>query len=84
MLFIDCYGKNIYVDKKLAGYISLEGDFFASGHKFGSMTEYGEIYLNDEYVGYIEDNGDIFIGDIVGGYTENGNLYFDSEAFSKR
>ena len=80
MLFLDSFGKNVYIDDELAGYISpSSGDMFANGHKFGSLTEYGEIYLNEEYVGYIEDNGDIYIGDNIGGYVSStGDLHFDS------
>lgn len=84
MLFIDCFGKNVYVDKEHLGYISPEGDMFANGHKFGTLTEDGEIYLQDEYVGYIEDNGDIFINGEPGGYINNQNdLVFDSKALMK-
>ena len=32
MLFIDSFGKNIYVDNVLAGYVSMEGTFYTKGH----------------------------------------------------
>ena len=86
MLFLDSFGKNVYIDDQLAGYISPDsGDMFANGYKFGSLTEYGEIYLQNEYVGYIEDNGDIYIGEFVGGYVSpSGDLHFDSAALKQR
>lgn len=84
MLFIDCYGKNVYIDDEHVGYISPEGDFFANGHKFGCLTENGEIYLQDEYIGYIEDNGDIFVNGEEGGYVSDQNdLVFKSKALQK-
>ena len=61
MIFIECYGKNVYIDDELAGYISPDGDFFANGHKFGCLSPDGDIYLQGEYVGYIEDNYEIII-----------------------
>ena len=82
MLFLDSYGKNVYFDDELVGYISpSSGDMYSKGHKFGSLTEYGEIYFNDEYMGYIEDNGDIYINEHVAGYVSSTNdLHFDSVA----
>ena len=82
MLFIDSFGKNIYVDNILAGYISMEGTFYAKGQSFGNLTDSGDIYFNGEYVGYIEDNGDIYIREAYAGYVENGDLYFDSLAMN--
>ena len=81
MIFIECYGKNVYIDDELVGYISPEGDFFANGHKFGAMSEEGDIYLQDEYVGYIEDNMEIIINGEPGGYVSDKNdIVFSSKA----
>lgn len=81
MLYISCYGKNVYVDDELVGYISPDGDFFASGHKFGSLSPEGDIYLQGEYVGYIEDNNELIIKDEPGGYVDDqNNLVFSSRA----
>jgi len=83
MIFIECYGKNVYIDEELVGYISPDGDFFAKGHKFGAMSAEGDIYLQGEYVGYIEDN-DIIINGEPGGYVnERNDLVFSSEALLK-
>ena len=84
MIFIECYGKNVYIDDELAGYISPDGDFFARGHKFGSLSSEGDIYLQGEYVGYIEDNYDIIINGEPGGYVnEKNDLVFSSQALMK-
>ena len=37
MIFVECFGKNVYIDDELVGYILPSGDFFANGHKFGTM-----------------------------------------------
>lgn len=81
MLFISSYGKNVYIDDELVGYISSEGTLYANGHKFGELSEEGDIYLNGEYVGFIEDNGEIYIKNNYGGYLNSSNdLCFDSKA----
>lgn len=84
MIFIECYGKNVYIDEELVGYISPDGDFFAQGHKFGAMSAEGDIYLQGEYVGYIEDNNDIIIDGEPGGYVnERNDIVFSSKALMK-
>ena len=84
MLFISSFGKNVYIDDELVGYISKEGTMFANGYKFGELGEEGDIYLNGEYVGFIDDNGDIYIRNTYGGYVNSSNdLCFDSKALAK-
>lgn len=84
MIFIECYGKNIYIDDELVGYISPDGDFFANGYKFGSMSAEGDIYIQGEYVGYIEDNYDFIInGEISGHVNPNNDIMLSSQALMK-
>ena len=84
MIFIECYGKNVYVDDELAGYISPDGDFFARRHKFRSMSAEGDIHLNREYLGYIEDNNEIIINGEPGGYVnDRHDLVFSYQALLK-
>ena len=85
MLFIECYGKNVYIDDELVGYISpTSGDMYADGHKFGNLTPEGDIYLNNEWVGYIEDNLDIYINEQVAGcVTPQNDIKFDSAALKQ-
>ena len=86
MIFLECFGKNVYIDDELAGYISPEsGDMYSNGHKFGSLTEFGEIYIQEEYVGYIEDNGEIYINEQNAGYVSpTGDLHFDSYLLKRK
>ena len=84
MIFIECYGRNVYIDDELAGYISPDGDFFANGHKFGCLSPDGDIYLQGEYVGYIEDNYEIIINGEHGGFVNDHNdLVFSYQALLK-
>ena len=84
MIFVQCFGKNVYIDDELVGYILPSGDFFANGHKFGTMSDQGEIYLQGEYVGYIDENYDIIINGEQGGYVnEQNDLVFCSQALMK-
>ena len=71
MLFIECFGKNVYIDDELVGYISPDGDMFANGHKFGTLTHDGDIY-------------DIYIREELAGYvTPSHDIKFDSKALMK-
>ena len=84
MIFVECYGKNVYIDDELVGYILPSGDFFAHGHKFGTMSDQVEIYLQGEYVGFIDENYDIIINGEPGGYVnDNKDLVFSSQALLK-
>jgi len=73
MLFSRIFGHKVFIDKDLVGYISPDGDMFSDGYKFGVLTEYGEIYIHDEYVGYIDDNDNIICDDINNGYVSPSN-----------
>lgn len=72
MLFIDCFGHNIYVDKQLVGYIG-ENELIISGKKFADLSDEGIISFNDKEVGYIDDDGTIFINDNEVGYVNGSN-----------
>ena len=74
MLFIDCFGHNIYVDKQLIGYIG-ENELIISGKKFADLSDDGIISFNDKEIGYIDDDGTIMINDNEVGYI-NGNNDF--------
>lgn len=83
MLFIECFGKNVYIDNELVGYISPDGDMFSNGHKFGSLTSEGDIYIQGEYIGYIEDNYDIYIKEELAGYVDNGDIKLSSQSLMR-
>lgn len=77
MLVIDSFGKNVYIDKKLVGYISFDGEIFISGKKFGILEDNGGIIIILEgkkiRVGYVEDNGDVFFKNKQVGYINEAN-----------
>ena len=40
MIAVNCWGKNIYIDKELSGFIAPSGDMYAKeGYKFGSLSK---------------------------------------------
>ena len=57
MLFIDCFGHNIYVNKQLVGYIG-ENELIISGKKFADLSDDGIISINKKEVGYVDGNND--------------------------
>lgn len=81
MLIIECFGKNVYIDDELVGYIAPSGDMYAAGRKFGSLSSEGDIYIQGEYVGYVDETYEIIIGGKPGGYvSDDKNIHFDSVA----
>ncbi len=85
MIAVNSWGKSIYIDKELSGFIAPSGDMYAKeGYKFGSLSDRGDIYINHEQTGYITDDYVIIINDVESGYVDNeGNLRFNSSALNK-
>lgn len=76
MLIINSFGRNIYIEDKLVGYIS-DNALFVSGHKFADITDYGEISIGENQVGYVEEDGSIIIhGKEVGYINDNNDFIF--------
>ena len=69
MLIIDSFGKNIYVDEKLVGYVG-ENVLYINGKKFAEITDEGEIYFPPKKIGYVDDDGSIIINGRDVGYIE--------------
>ena len=82
MLFIDCFGHNIYVNKQLIGYIG-ENELIISGRKFADLSDDGIISINNKEVGYIEDDGSIIIRDKEVGYVDGNNDFVFFETWAK-
>ena len=82
MLFIDCFGHNIYVNKQLVGYIG-ENELIISGKKFADLSDDGIISINKKEVGYIDDDGTILIKDREVGYVDGNNDFIFLESWSK-
>ena len=82
MLFIDCFGHNIYVSKQLVGYIG-ENELIISGKKFADLSDDGVISINKKEVGYIDDDGTIIIRDKEVGYVDGNNDFIFLETWQK-
>ena len=74
MLIIDSFGKNIYIENQLVGYIR-ENALFVSGKKFADITDDGVISYNDIEIGWVEDDGAIIIKNKEAGYIDNNNNF---------
>ena len=55
MLIIDSFGKNIYIDRDLVGYIG-ENILYIKGNKFADITDDGIISFGTKKIGYIDSN----------------------------
>ena len=82
MLFIDCFGHNIYVNKQLVGYIG-ENELIISGKKSADLSDDGVISINKKEVGYIDDDGTIIIRDKEVGYVDGNNDFIFLETWQK-
>ena len=82
MLFIDCFGHNIYVNKQLIGYIG-QNELIISGRKFADITDDGVILINKNEVGYIDDDGTIVIKDKEVGYVDGNNDFIFYTTWAK-
>ena len=74
MLIIDSFGKNIYIEKDLVGYIG-ENFLFINGHKFAEITDEGEIYFPPKKIGYVDEDGSIIINGKEVGYIDGDNNF---------
>lgn len=74
MLIIDSFGKNIYIEKDLVGYIG-ENFLFINGKKFAEITDEGEIYFPPKKIGYVDEDGSIIINNKEVGYIDGDNNF---------
>lgn len=74
MLIIDCYGRNIYIDNELVGYIN-RNELIISGRKFADITDEGIISFGQKQLGYVDDDGSIIINDKEVGYIDGDNNF---------
>ena len=76
MLIVDSFGKNIYMDEKLIGYIG-ENVLYINGNKFADLLDDGTIAYGKLKIGYVDDDGSIIVKDKEVGYVDpNGNFIF--------
>lgn len=74
MLIIDSFGKNIYIDDKLVGYIG-ENKLFINGQEFAQITDDGVISFGPKKIGYIDDDGSIIVNNKEVGYIDGDNNF---------
>ena len=74
MLVIDSFGKNIYIDEEMVGYID-NNALYIKGRKFAEITDEGEIYFPPKKIGYVDDDGSIIINGKEVGYIDGENNF---------
>lgn len=76
MLVVDSFGKNIYMDEELIGYIG-PNVLYIKGNKFADLSDDGIICYGKLKIGYIDDDNSIIVKDKEVGYIDaNGNFVF--------
>ena len=80
MQIVESFGKNIYIEKQLIGYISRDG-LFVRNKKFADIDEEGTMSMNGHEVGYIDEDGYIIVKDIEVGYIDNQNNFIFYKTF---
>ena len=74
MLIIDSFGRNIYIDEELVGYIG-QNTLFIKGNKFADITDDGIISLGSKEIGFVDDDNSIIINDKEVGYIDGDNNF---------
>ena len=81
MLIIDCFGKNIYIEDEMVGYIT-ENQLMISGRKFADITDDGIISFGPKRLGYVDDDGTIIINEREVGYIDGDNNFIFYKSFA--
>ena len=75
-LIVDSFGKNIYINEELVGYIG-RNVLFIGGRKFADISDDGTISYDEVEIGYVDEDGSIIVKDEEVGYVDpNGNFVF--------
>lgn len=82
MLIIDSFGRDIYIDQDLVGYIG-ENVLFIKGRKFADITDEGVISFGDKKLGYVDDDNSIIINGKEVGYIDAQNNFVFFKAAMK-
>lgn len=82
MLIINSFGKNIYVDDQLVGYIK-DNELIISRKKFADISDDGVITFDNREIGFVDDDGSIIINDREVGYIDNDNNFVFYKSFAK-
>lgn len=82
MLIIDCFGRNIYIDDDLVGYIG-QNALFIKGNKFADITDDGIISFGTKKIGFIDDDNSIIINNNEVGYIDGDNNFVFYKSMAK-
>ena len=74
MLIIDSFGKNIYINDNLVGYIG-ENKLFINGHEFAQITDDGKLFFGPKQIGYVDDDSSIIVNGNEVGYIDGDNNF---------
>lgn len=74
MLIIDSFGKNIYIEDDLVGYLK-DNIMFIKGNKFADITDDGVISFGPKKLGYVDEDGSIIINGKEVGYIDPDNNF---------
>lgn len=73
-LIVDSFGKNIYVNNEMIGYIG-RNVLFVNCNKFADISDNGIISYGDHKIGYVDDDNTIYVGDKEVGYIDDKNNF---------
>lgn len=78
MQIVECFGKNVFIGKRMIGYIDREG-IFINRQKFADVTPEGIISYNQQEIGYVDEDGYIIVKGKEVGYidTENNFVFYN-------
>lgn len=74
MLIIDSFGKNIYIEDDLVGYLK-DNIMFIKGNKFADITDDGVISFGPKKLGYVDEDCSIIINGKEVGYIDPDNNF---------
>ena len=74
MLIVDSFGRNIYIEDELVGYIG-RNVLYIKGKKFAEISDEGEISFPPKKIGYVDDDGSIIINGKEVGYIDGDNNF---------
>ena len=74
MLIIDSFGKNIFIEEDLVGYLD-DNIMYIKGNKFADITDDGVISFGPKRLGYVDDYGSIIINNKEVGYIDAYNNF---------
>ncbi len=82
MLIINSFGKNIFIEDNLVGYLK-DNAMFIKGNKFADITDDGIISFGVKKLGYVDDDGSVIINNKEVGYIDPDNnfVFYKSAQF---